>query len=443
MTRLQRLSKGTCTAYLRLYPTVYYIFVGHVFFLSACGSASTNPQKPVISSIQLTPTKQVISVGSTQPFLAIAKDSTGAKIDGVIFSWKSNDVSLATIDNAGLVDGIKSGATEITATADGASASASVEIIELPTVSPILVTPSQAKIKPGGSQLFSAFSIDTPGSVQSTGYQWSSDNQAVVTIDNNGLAKAVAAGTAQLTTSLEGITQSATLKVESSAPRPIEIVDLTPEEESTVELAHCQTDLGCPLISEINRINSLMAKFIFYEGDVFEAVELLIDGSDITSQAKVITDSKILDPNVQGELIWDRLFDLPAGAHRANVTVKSKAGKTVSYDWNFIVARESGIRGTISKGPICPVLDPSTVLKCQEEPLYQATVIVKDEQGAKEITRFTSNVYGQFRVALDPGTYLLNPLPGGDSRPFARPETVVVLPDQFTDILIGYDTGLR
>ncbi|MCX5975432.1 MAG: S-layer homology domain-containing protein [Coprothermobacterota bacterium] len=99
----------------------------------------------------------------------------------------------------------------------------------------------------------------------------------------------------------------------------------------------------------------------------------------------------------------------------------------------------SGISGAITLGPIQPVSKPGEV---NEEP-YQATVAVRDEAGIREITRFTSDPKGAFQQVLPPGTYQLFPLPGGSPFPQAGAQAVTVLPGQFTEVKIQYDTGIR
>lgn len=107
-----------------------------------------------------------------------------------------------------------------------------------------------------------------------------------------------------------------------------------------------------------------------------------------------------------------------------------------------IPTTSSGISGKIVLGPTCPVVSTEAEKGCQDKS-YQATVVVKTTDGLKEITRFTSDKNGEFRVGLQPGNYLLDPLPGSSRFPFAKPENVEVEPNKFTTITIIYDTGIR
>lgn len=106
------------------------------------------------------------------------------------------------------------------------------------------------------------------------------------------------------------------------------------------------------------------------------------------------------------------------------------------------VEANSGIFGQVVIGPQCPVVAEGMEEECADKP-YQATILVKTEDGSREVTRFTSDANGQFRVALPPGTYLLEPIPGGSPFPFGKPQLVEVREGQYTEVTILYDTGIR
>jgi hypothetical protein len=102
---------------------------------------------------------------------------------------------------------------------------------------------------------------------------------------------------------------------------------------------------------------------------------------------------------------------------------------------------DSGIEGTMLAGPQCPVIRPDAP-ECEDQP-YQGTVVVKTANGLQEVTRFTAEADGHFRVPLYPGTYLLQPLPGTNGFPHAGEQTVEVESSAFTSVTILFDTGIR
>jgi hypothetical protein len=101
----------------------------------------------------------------------------------------------------------------------------------------------------------------------------------------------------------------------------------------------------------------------------------------------------------------------------------------------------SGIKGKITLGPTCPVQRIPPDPNCADKP-YQATVSVKTTDGTKEIARFTSDEQGNFSVDLPPGVYLLVP-ESGKIYPRASQQEVTVTAHGFTEITIGFDSGIR
>ncbi len=74
------------------------------------------PCTPATSRIEVSPPSASVSTGARQLFNARAFDAGNNEVPGVIFSWRSSDTSVATIDQNGLATGVAAGATEIRAT---------------------------------------------------------------------------------------------------------------------------------------------------------------------------------------------------------------------------------------------------------------------------------------------------------------------------------------
>ena len=102
-----------------------------------------------------------------------------------------------------------------------------------PTVSVVEVSPSMATVEAGKTQRFVATAKASDGTVISgVNFAWSSSNTAVATINNNGVATAVAAGTATIRATGNGVSSSpATITV--TVP-PVATVAVSPS--STQEL---------------------------------------------------------------------------------------------------------------------------------------------------------------------------------------------------------------
>jgi len=99
----------------------------------------------------------------------------------------------------------------------------------------------------------------------------------------------------------------------------------------------------------------------------------------------------------------------------------------------------SGIAGTVTIGPMCPVEridDP-----CPDRP-YAATFTVQDDAG-HDLCTVQSGDDGRFRLGLPPGSYELVPLIGPSHLPYATPQQVTVAPNQYSEVSIGFDSGIR
>ena len=100
----------------------------------------------------------------------------------------------------------------------------------------------------------------------------------------------------------------------------------------------------------------------------------------------------------------------------------------------------SGIAGLVLIGPMCPVMQID--VPCPDQP-YATTLVVRDSQGG-EVCRTSSGDDGRFRVGLPPGEYELGPEPSEfDRLPYTSPQWVTVVPGQYTEVLVSYDSGIR
>ncbi len=102
----------------------------------------------------------------------------------------------------------------------------------------------------------------------------------------------------------------------------------------------------------------------------------------------------------------------------------------------------TGITGSISIGPTCPVQKNPPDPQCADKP-YQATLIIKPADGQKEVARVTSNPDGTFRIIVVPGSYLIVPAHGAAMYPQGQSQQVTVSSGVFTHNSISFDSGIR
>ena len=101
---------------------------------------------------------------------------------------------------------------------------------------------------------------------------------------------------------------------------------------------------------------------------------------------------------------------------------------------------ESGIEGTVTIGPTCPVQRIDS--PCPDRP-YEATVSVLDAAGSGVLTSVRSGSDGRFRVLLPAGRYLVRSESETAFSPREFEEIVEVENGRFTQVQIVFDSGIR
>lgn len=99
---------------------------------------------------------------------------------------------------------------------------------------------------------------------------------------------------------------------------------------------------------------------------------------------------------------------------------------------------DSGVEGQVSIGPMCPVVQVGQ--PCPDQP-YQATLTINGRDG-KRITQAQADQQGHFKINLKPGDYILHP-ESPNAMPFAAEQTFHVEAGRFTQLIVGYDSGIR
>jgi uncharacterized protein YjdB len=173
-------------------------------------SPATLTVTPILSSIAVTPNTPTILVGATQQFTATAtySDNTTKDITATA-TWKTATPAVATVSATGLATGIAAGSTTVTATFNGKSNSATLN------VTAITITPSPATFAVGATQQFTAKQNNPDGTTTdiTTTATWTVANTAVATVVTGGLATGIAAGSTTITASLNGLSGKVTVTV--------------------------------------------------------------------------------------------------------------------------------------------------------------------------------------------------------------------------------------
>jgi uncharacterized protein YjdB len=178
-------------------------------------------------SIAVTPANPTVPVNTTQQLVATGTNSDASTCDVTdLVTWSSSTIANATVSAGGLVKGVAAGSSTVTATLSSVAGSTSVTVTA-PSITSISVTPDDMTLAIGVGQQYIASAIYSDGSIQDlvTGVTWTSSNTSVATIDGNGLATTLAAGSTNITATVGTFTDSSVITVVAAH---LQSITLTP-----------------------------------------------------------------------------------------------------------------------------------------------------------------------------------------------------------------------
>ncbi len=183
----------------------------------SCGDSATSlpPTAPRPTTVSVSPsTAELTAVGATVQLTATVRDQNGQPLAGATVTWTSSATPVATVNTSGLVTAAGNGTATITATAGGASGSASLTVAQ--EVSAVAVTPAADTVIAGDTLRLAAEAADAnEHPVAGAEFDWASSDVSVATVDGSGLATGVAEGTATITATAGEVRGTAEISVEN------------------------------------------------------------------------------------------------------------------------------------------------------------------------------------------------------------------------------------
>ena len=153
------------------------------------------------------------AVGDTARFLAAAVDANGHAVPHALFVWSSDNETVITVDQFGLVTAQRNGTGIIGASAEGKEARATVSVEQ--RVAEVRVTPATMTLFAiGDTARIVAESRDANGHPVSGDPLWSSSDDSVALVDSTGLVIATANGSAVVTASVGAVEGRTAVTVE-------------------------------------------------------------------------------------------------------------------------------------------------------------------------------------------------------------------------------------
>ena len=181
------------------------------------------------NEVSLKPTQTVVLTETIQPY-----DTSNKKV-----TWSSSDDNIAKVDTNGLVTAIAVGEATITATTtDGTNLSATCKVTVVPTLAET-ITLDKTEISIEATETATLVATVLPELTTNKSVEWTSSDESVATVDENGVVTAIAVGEATITaTTNDGSNLSASCKV-TVVPTLAVSIELNQTEASVEE----KTDL--------------------------------------------------------------------------------------------------------------------------------------------------------------------------------------------------------
>ena len=195
---------------------------GTAAITARAGTVSSTVNVTVLQSvvrISIVPeTVMLHAIGQTVQLSATVLDQNGHAITGASVNWESENVSVATVSDKGLVTAMNSGQAMITAMSGEAAASV-VATVSL-TVVRVEVEPASASLMSAGETVqLSATVYDRNDTViPGAAVTWSSSDPSVASVSASGLVTAILNGEVQITASSGE--QSGSARIEVVIPSP-------------------------------------------------------------------------------------------------------------------------------------------------------------------------------------------------------------------------------
>jgi hypothetical protein len=190
--------------------------------VAGCGSSPT----PGLKGIALTPAGPSLAKGA-----AIQLVATGQFVDGSSSNvtsgatWASATPGVATVSSGGLVTGVSTGTSELTATVEQVTGRITVTVGPAVAVA-VEVTPAPVTIALGLTAAFQALEYvmsDGTRTPVTGAITWSSQTESVATVDASGLARSRGQGTTSIRATQGSLSGSAPLTVGPPAPASVAV----------------------------------------------------------------------------------------------------------------------------------------------------------------------------------------------------------------------------
>jgi uncharacterized protein YjdB len=113
-------------------------------------TAGTSTPPAPVATVSVSPASATIQVGNSVQLSATTRDANGNTLTGRVITWSSGNAGIASVNSSGLVTAVAAGSTQITATSEGKTGSATITVQSAPPPPP-----------PGGGTLLFSEDFET------------------------------------------------------------------------------------------------------------------------------------------------------------------------------------------------------------------------------------------------------------------------------------------
>ena len=133
--------------------------LGVVGVVAACGGSDGPTGGSGVASVRMNANAISLLVGQSDQLAATAVDRSGNQVSGGTTTWRSGNTAVATVTQSGVVTGVATGQTDVTATVDGKVGTTRVTVGAAPPAVTVvmpgnLFSPFTSTIKVGGTVTF-------------------------------------------------------------------------------------------------------------------------------------------------------------------------------------------------------------------------------------------------------------------------------------------------
>jgi hypothetical protein len=257
-----------------------------------------------LTGIEIQPDPHTMSVGGSKQYVAMAQYDNGTSIDVTAnTAWGSTNASVAFVNPFGIAVGFAEGTVDVQAEYKGEMDLAVLDVVDRNLIGIDVIPPSDTTVV-GASVSFQAIAEYDDGNFDDVSdiAFWTSNLPAVAIVGVDGLTTGVGTGTATITASLDGLSDTASLEV-----RDLQSISIAPTSVS-----------GC-----IGDVVQLIATAHSSDGSTFDATSLATWAT---------TDSSVAVIGPSGQLVLRNSGASNITATLANVTSPAVLVTAVAMD---------------------------------------------------------------------------------------------------------------